>query len=475
MRLEKLNISNSKGKLKIAFAGGCLITILLIVLVNIIASKALYRRTESVQLAKGTVNYKVPDLNIIAMYQETSAKGQYEEIDTAPKTGYIINRTESVCKLNDTVLKDVSLVYSDGKVKVDNITQKGTKCYLYFDKLNTEKITTTLGTLEVNLDGPTNFAAMSCLRGTNVSTTGRIINNGNCHEEKNGLYKALGEDDKPTYYYRGTVNNNWVKFANLYWQIIRINEDGSYRLIYSYISGGQYALMEAGMHSNYTSSPNTLSSEYLGYQFVIGQNHGSSTNEANQSNVLKELNKWYEKNLSQYENKIDENVGFCNDRVSYQDENGTTLVNSAGTTSPQYFNAYVRIRKKFQPTYKCENKADYFTATTAKTGTKTLKHPIGLITADEAVYAGGNYSNPNYGYWLNVEHEYWTMSPYHFLNQPLEDKMFIVNGDGTVTSRFSFFGAVGIRPVINLKATTKFSTTDTGEKGTIENPYVVVD
>ena len=35
-----------------------------------------------------------------------------------------------------------------------------------------------------------------------------------------------------TYYYRGAVNNNWVKFAGMYWRIIRFNGDGSIRMDY---------------------------------------------------------------------------------------------------------------------------------------------------------------------------------------------------------------------------------------------------
>ena len=47
-----------------------------------------------------------------------------------------------------------------------------------------------------------------------------------------GLYAA--EDDLGTsYYYRGTVKNNYVSFAGYIWRIIRINGDGSIRMIYS--------------------------------------------------------------------------------------------------------------------------------------------------------------------------------------------------------------------------------------------------
>ena len=37
------------------------------------------------------------------------------------------------------------------------------------------------------------------------------------------------EDDYGTsYYYRGAVENNYVKFAGFYWRIIRVNGDGKY-------------------------------------------------------------------------------------------------------------------------------------------------------------------------------------------------------------------------------------------------------
>ena len=52
-----------------------------------------------------------------------------------------------------------------------------------------------------------------------------------------GLYKD--EDDYTinnsnyTYYYRGDVNNNWVKFGNSLWRVVRINGNGTIRMIYS--------------------------------------------------------------------------------------------------------------------------------------------------------------------------------------------------------------------------------------------------
>ena len=53
-------------------------------------------------------------------------------------------------------------------------------------------------------------------------------------EEKNNGYLCSAPDDYGTsYYYRGNVENNWVKFAGYYWRILRINGDGSIRMIYA--------------------------------------------------------------------------------------------------------------------------------------------------------------------------------------------------------------------------------------------------
>ena len=46
-----------------------------------------------------------------------------------------------------------------------------------------------------------------------------------------GLY-AGSDNDGTTYYYRGSVGGNYVKFADKYWRIIRVNGDGSVRMIY---------------------------------------------------------------------------------------------------------------------------------------------------------------------------------------------------------------------------------------------------
>ena len=71
-----------------------------------------------------------------------------------------------------------------------------------------------------------------------------------------GLYHGE-DDDGASYYYRGVVNNNWVEFGGFYWRVIRINGDGSIRLIYSGTSNsshtGDDALIKNSKNSTTTS------------------------------------------------------------------------------------------------------------------------------------------------------------------------------------------------------------------------------
>ena len=51
-----------------------------------------------------------------------------------------------------------------------------------------------------------------------------------------GMYAAQ-DDDGISYYYRGAVSGNYLKIADKYWRIIRVNGDGTLRIIYDGTSG----------------------------------------------------------------------------------------------------------------------------------------------------------------------------------------------------------------------------------------------
>ena len=52
-------------------------------------------------------------------------------------------------------------------------------------------------------------------------------------EDTESLVCSAPDDYGTSYYFRGNVENNYVKFAGFYWRILRINGDGSIRMIYA--------------------------------------------------------------------------------------------------------------------------------------------------------------------------------------------------------------------------------------------------
>ena len=82
-----------------------------------------------------------------------------------------------------------------------------------------------------------------------------------------GMYSAQ-DDDGTSYYYRGAVSGNYVKMADKFWRIIRVNGDGTLRLIYDGTSG--HANGEASSNRQVTTRAfNSWLSDnaYVGYMY----------------------------------------------------------------------------------------------------------------------------------------------------------------------------------------------------------------
>ena len=336
-------------------------------------------------------------------------------------------------------------------------TTKKTKCYLDFVTATTKEVNTTLlGTIRVNLDTP-DFSKTSCTS-KEYNGTART-----CGEETVGIYEETTSRGT-TYYWRGDVDNNYLVFADKYWRIIRINEDGTLRIIYSgkkseVDAAGKETVLANGYNDGSTDYTQTQTSafnssgnasEYVGYRYTSGSQRPSNTNTGTNSTIKGILETWYSNNLQSYDSKIasSSSAGFCNDR---------NLRSTAGswvsTGSIQYYAASERYSNR-TPSFECSNSNDLYTT------------KIGLITADEVMYAGGTGSS-NYGYYLYTGNYYWTMSPYYFGGSNA-----IVFGvslaGGLYHGNFVNF-ASGVRPVISLST----NNTITGS-GTITDPYVVI-
>ena len=131
MNFETLN---NKGFKKIAI--GVTISVLLFSVLILSLSLAKYRNTNSINIAKGTINYKVPDLNTVALYLEND-NGDFISADNIPTSGYTLNTdvTTTRCEVDKVRDTGVNIAYNNGKIDISGISKKGTKCYIYFDKI----------------------------------------------------------------------------------------------------------------------------------------------------------------------------------------------------------------------------------------------------------------------------------------------------------------------------------------------------
>ncbi len=320
--------------------------------------------------------------------------------------------------------------------------------------------------------------------------------NGNYYDGTNdlnyiteGLYSSIDEDGT-TYYYRGNIKNNNFQFgtydedyyvvygsgtdgyyqsqescqaagvsdcssqplapagSKMYWKIVRINGDGSIRLIYNGTSAND---------SSFTigSTPYNLNDDdpkYTGYAYDNGTD----------SFVKREIDTWYNNTLGKNSN-YDSMVilgRFCSDSSGY---------NYDGDGSFASYDRLVQASSDFAkdnaPTFACPSTSESYG------GSYRLK--AGLITADELVYAGESYSVEGNSY-LNSGQDgppYWTMTPNR-------GTPYWTRGEGYSSSNYimvtflSFNGIshfYNLRPVINIKTDGMTLIGD----GTMENPYTL--
>ena len=280
-------------------------------------------------------------------------------------------------------------------------------------------------------------------------------------DKTNGIYSA--KDDLGTsYYFRGNVTNNYVKFANKYWRIIRINGDGTIRMIYAGTSAhaNGYNDSSANDMSIGTSAFNSSYNDntYVGYMYgtagasTYANTHSNTTN----STIKTKLDSWYDTNIVNTGNeKYIADAIYCNDRSA---SSGTGI----GTTATTY--AAKTRGDNGQPTLKCTNNSDKFTKSTT-IGNGKLTRMIGLITSDEVMYAGGIYGTNNKEYYLYSGVWYWTMAPYSYASDGGGVNRVYV--EGLLSGDYVDFNG-GVRPVVSLK-----SDAISGGSGTAASPFLV--
>ena len=322
-----------------------------------------------------------------------------------------------------------------------------------------------------------------------------------------GMYKTA-DDLGTSYYYRGYVNNNWVKFGkytsdiyncnyvisltdtgnctklissgeDIYWRIIRINGDNTIRMIYSGTinpSSDSGVISSDGVQMNKTTTSIGISvfnnskakAEYVGYQYIEDQQHGyGKCDGANESctvngskvynSVIKQaLEQWYTGTTLKDNDLVADQI-FCNDRSA--SINQTT--DWASTGIDYKYGAHGRLFSNKKPILTCPTESDKFTVNTSN-GNGALTYPVGLITADEVVMAG--FSSGSYLFFRSC---YNTGSPYSYSGSNGTPYAFVYYSCGNMDLNNADSNAA-VHSVISLASTVELS----GE-GTYTKPYTV--
>ncbi len=225
-----------------------------------------------------------------------------------------------------------------------------------------------------------------------------------------GLIK-ITENNQDIFYFRGSVHNNYVLFADTLWRIVKINEDGSVKLILN----------------------EDLESMSKYYESIDAIDFGNSE-------IKKALDSFYDINLSYYSDYII-NEKYCNDN---------SLVDSNNLT----YAAYNRAQIDYIATYTCIG--------------EEINSKIALLTVDEAMFAGATSSEDNKSIYLindTTDNDFYLMSGAKYSSNYYP---FLISENGKIISNVAGNLLRSIRPVISLSKNVNV----TGS-GTYENPYSI--
>ena len=315
---------------------------------------------------------------------------------------------------------------------------------------------------------------------------------------------VVEQDDLGTsYYYRGAVEDNYVTFADMCWRIVRINGDGTTKLILedqnqpcSTSINGDWGIPTTTGGSTYTGNfgytqynKNTLTAsdgtQNSGTKYIMDYLHGQTSSASSMATAFKNFQSTFtETELSKLKSGnwclADagySRTGSSNSDYTYTLLNETQMMDNKIKGTSFYYDSYVRLsgenKDGFQPTLKCNGTImnDWDDDTTNPTPMY-----VGAITADEIVYAGGkaysynsnfyllndNFKNGNFDYYY-----FWSLSPNYFYSA--SDGAFVLYVDGILINNLVSSNIVAFRPAVSLASSAVISS---GE-GTLESPYVI--
>ncbi len=230
---------------------------------------------------------------------------------------------------------------------------------------------------------------------------------------------------KESLYYVGNVDNNYVSFANMIWRIVRINEDGTIRLI-----------LQDGINNNKM------------YAYKQTNNTDINATYYTNSDAKKELESWYDTNLKTFDAKIAKGI-YCEQLKVIYDK------------SIPVGSATVVLKDNYTPSFNC---------TTDGNNHGILSLKIGLLSIDEMLMSGIKFIPTESESYLKSNNNYWLGSPAGAANSNWTISMTW----SYVANKYAHMKYVSqedaiYRPVINLVSDIKVSN----GKGTITSPYVI--
>ncbi len=412
--------------------------------------------------------------------------------EVTPNEKYTTNGATLTCD------NDYSTILS-GNVKsvtISNITEEIT-CTLKMRKI--PSFIAKLKEDNTNITNRSSFSTIYSIAGLYVENDPRFLEDD-------------GKLQNEVYYFAGDVKNNWVKFGkdsgeDIWWRIIRTNEDGSIRLLYAGIGTAGYNSVSGYIKGLVKYNADKTDKMYVGYMYGTTGSLEENRKNNNSSQIKQTIDNWYNTNLyNKSDNKgnywsdyVSKTTIYCNDRSTLENTSANQMwwYGAAMRLSP-YTSSYggVSSKEEYHPTFKCGGNADgsgnglwnnadvadkFTTENTRHIGNEDLTYPVALITADEIVYAGGllgedneniYYYKNSYGASVTRDFWWWTMSPWRFYDK--EALTFIVYSErinegmlGNAGVDYQDVSTGAVRPVLSLK-----SCVEVTGKGTTDDPYI---
>ena len=276
------------------------------------------------------------------------------------------------------------------------------------------------------------------MKNTVITANPTLTTSSNNSNDESGLYASTATNTgEPTYYFRGAVENNYVSFAGFTWRIVRINEDGTLRIV-----------MQDGINDNTTYAFN---SNYNNYTYMYYSNSDAKTT----------LESWYQTNIGS-KSDLAKNVASGN----YYCEQAKAKYSDIYISGSSVMTTY----NKYTPDFKCATDGN---------GKGLVNSNIGLLTYDDLIYAGNYVNQTNNSNYLNNGFSYWTMSPSGVDTFDMHSDIWFIYDNSKIGCLYVDWSNekysvgkkyyVSLRPVINLKSDIQISSGN----GTKDNPFTI--